>query len=474
MPMGKDKHKVRVSFPGYNAFQVTGSMTLIETKEMKILVEAGLVQGGTVLEDWRANTRKLPFRPSEIDFIFIGHAHADHTLLIPRLFAMGCRARIIAPTGTKDLFAIMAPDSAYIISRDAELLSKTAGKTMQPFYTVDDVELCLPYFEEHNFGVKINVGENLTFRFTPSGHLLNAAQIELWVRTGNHVAKIGYTSDLGSALPRRFINSFEPMQHCNLLIGESTYARELRPLSAKDRRNDLAKLESVIRSAVETKGRVLIPVFALDRAQNMAGFLFDIFGEDEAFTTPVLIDSPLAVKMFEYMRTHASEEDREYMERLLAWPNLHLVEAYEESKAWIDSGKHCVVLSSAGMLTAGRSRRWAAALLPDSNAHILFCGFSVENSLAGQLKNVERKTVNIDGRKVKCRCGITDLHSFSGHMGRDGLLEYYSNIEAEKIALVHGEFDYKVQFAEDLQEKLASKNKTGRVICVNRSTEILV
>lgn len=474
MPMGKDKQKVRVSFPGYNAFQVTGSMTLIETKETKILIEAGLVQGGSILEDWRANTRKLPFKPSEIDFIFVGHAHADHMLLIPRLFAMGCRARIIAPVGTKDLFAIMAPDSAYIISRDAEVLSKTAGKSFQPFYTADDVERCMPYFEEHDFGIKINVSDDIAFRFTPSGHLLNAAQIELWVRNGNHVAKIGYTSDLGSSLKRRFINSFEPIERCNLLIGESTYARELRPISCKDRRNDLAKLETVIRSASETKGRVLIPVFALDRAQNMASFIYDIFGQDKTFSMPILIDSPLAVKMFEYMRTHASDEDVSFLEEMLAWPNIHLVEAYEESKAWMDSGRPCVVLSSAGMLTAGRSRRWAATLLPDSNAHILFCGFSVENSLAGQLKKMERKTINVDGHKLKCRCNITDLHSFSGHMGRDDLLNYYSSVDADKIALVHGEFEYKTHFADDLQTELAKKDKTGRVTCVNRSTEILV
>lgn len=474
MPMGKDKRKIRVSFPGYNAIQVTGSMTLVEAGDLKILIEAGLVQGGTVLEDWRANTRRLPFRPSDIDFIFVGHAHADHTLLIPRLYAMGCHARIIAPVGLRDLFAIMAPDSAYIISRDAELLSKTTGKTVQPFYTLDDVNACLPYFEEHEFGIKVNLCENLSFRFTPSGHLLNAAQIELWVRNGNHTAKIGYTSDLGSALPRRFINHFEPLQQCDLLIGESTYARELRPITPKDRRTDLSKLEAVVRNTVEDGHRVLIPVFALDRAQNMAGFLYDIFGHDPTFTAPVLIDSPLALQMFEYMRTHASEEDRTYLEAVLHWPNLHMIQSYEESKSWMDSSRPCVVLSSAGMLTAGRSRRWATRLLPDPYAHILFCGFSIENSLAGQLKEIGRRTVNIDGQKVKCRCAITDLHSFSGHMGRDGLLAYYTSVDANKIALVHGDFDEKVHFADDLQQKISDAGKTGRVICVNKATEILI
>lgn len=474
--MGKGKNKIRVSFPGYNAFQVTGSMTLIDTASLRILVEAGLVQGGSTLEDWRANTRRLPFKPSEIDFIFIGHAHADHMLLIPRLYAMGCKARIIAPVGTKRLFDIMSADSAYIIERDAEQLTRTYGKKFHPYYTADDAQAASSFIEEHDFNVKINVRDDLAFRFIPSGHLLNAAQIELWVKSGNHSAKIGYTSDLGSRIPRRFINVFQPLDRCNLLIGECTYARELRPVTSKDRDKDLEKLKSIVQYVcVENHGRVLIPVFALDRAQNMAGFLFDLFGHDDSFTTPVLIDSPLALKMFDYMRTAASDEDRSFIEDMLSWSNLHLVESYEESHAWMESGRSCVVLSSAGMLTAGRSRRWATALIPDPRSHILFCGFSVENSLAGKLKsNSDKRSISIDGRKYRCRCGITDLHSFSGHMNRDGLLDYYSSIEADKIALVHGEYEAKVEFAHELQDAITDKGKSGRVICVNRSTELVI
>ena len=474
--MTKTKNQVRVSFVGYSAFQVTGSMTLVETDSRKILIEAGLVQGGTVLQDWQANTRKLPFKPSEITHIFVGHAHADHMLLIPRLFAMGCEAQIIAPTGTKALFEIMASDSAYIISKDAEYLSNSCGKPRLPFYTGKDVANATAHFAEYGLDVTVTLEEDLKFRFTPSGHLINAAQIELWVTSGNHTAKIGYTSDLGANLPRRYINKFKPLEKCNLFIGECTYAREPRPVTPKDRRNDLAKIKSVIETTcIEQKGRVLIPVFSLDRAQNMASFIYDMFRDAKDFDVPILIDSPLTIKMFGYMRDHASEEDQVYIAELMGWKNLIMIESYEESKRWMDSGKPCCILSSAGMLNAGRSRRWAASLLPHHNAHILFCGFSVENSLASKIKNFpEQRTISIDGKKVRNACSVTDLHSFSGHMGRDDLLKYYSDIDAEKIALVHADYDAKVEFAHDLQDAISEKNKTGRVVCVNRSTEILV
>lgn len=473
--MSKTK-KIRVSFPGYSAFQVTGSMTLIEVDDHKILIEAGLVQGASVLQDWKANARKLPFKPSEISYIFIGHGHADHMLLIPRLYAMGCNATIVAPCGTADLFRIMAKDSSFIISKDAEMLSKMNGKTFVPFYTEADVINAAAHFCEYEFGEIYTLCDWLNFRFTPSGHIINAAQIELWLSHGANTVKIGYTSDLGSGIPKRFANTFKPMEKCNLLIGESTYARELRPITIKDRHKDVEKIKTVVdECCIKNGGRVLIPIFSLDRSQNLLSILYDLFGKDTTFTLPVLIDSPLTIQMFNYMRTQLTGDELEYYEKMLSWPNLVWVEDYADSKRWQESDKPAVILAASGMMQAGRSRRWAALLLPDEKSHILFCGFSVEQSLASKIKNGRaQKTITIDGKKIKNRCGISDLHSFSGHMNRENLMKYYSDVQADKIALVHGEFEAKAIFAKELQNEIYKKNKTSKVICVNRSTEILI
>ena len=451
-------------------------MTLIEVEDKKILIEAGLVQGASVLQDWKANTRKLPFKPSEISYIFIGHGHADHMLLIPRLFAMGCNATIIAPKGTTELFRIMAKDSAYIISKDAEMLSKMNGKTFAPFYTEADVVNAVPHFREYDFCEEQVLDERLRFRFLPSGHIINAAQIELWITNGNNTVKIGYTSDLGSSIPKRFANTFQPIEKCNLLIGESTYARELRPVTMKDRHKDVEKMRTVINECcVKNGGRVLIPIFSLDRSQNLLAILYDMFGKDTSFTTPILIDSPLTIQMFNYIRTQLTGAELDYYEEMMSWSNIVWVNEYADSKHWQESGKPAVILAASGMMQAGRSRRWAALLLPDEKSHILFCGFSVEQSLASKIKNGRsQKTITIDGKKIKNRCGISDLHSFSGHMNRDGLKKYYSDVQSDKIALVHGEFEAKAIFAKELQDEIYKKNKTNKVICVNRSTEILI
>lgn len=474
--MTKPKGKVRVSFPGNASHEVTGSMTLIETDGMKILVEAGLVQGGSTLVDWRTNSRHFPFRANTIDYIFIGHGHADHMLLIPKLYKEHCTARIIAPRGTKALFDIMARDSAYIIAKDAQQLQLTHGKYFDPFYTIQDVETTLNYFDEYDFDEITELPGGLRFKFIPSGHIINAAQIVLWVPAGQRHVKIGYTSDLGSRLFRRYVNHFDKIDNCALLIGECTYAREIRQVTPRDRRNDLLKIKSIIETTcIENRSRVLIPVFSLDRAQNIASFLYDLFGEDRNFDIPILVDSPLTVKLFRYMLENASPEDAAFLEKVVTWKNLILIEESEQSRLWMESTKPCVILSSAGMLTAGRSRRWASILLPQANAHILFCGFATDSSLAGQIRHGSaRKRIMIEGRWRSNRCGITELHSFSGHMGRQDLIDYYSDVDTPRVALVHGEMEAKIKFAQDLEKEMRKKNRTGRVICVNKGTQILL
>lgn len=455
---------------------MSGSMTLVEFGKQKVLIEAGITQGGTMLQDWRSNTRRLPFKPCEVSYIFIGHCHADHTMLIPRLFAMGCRARIIAPAGTKGLYEIMGADSAHIIQRDAEYLSRTSGRVYDPYYTIEDVQASAAHIEEYGMHDKVALDDNLTVRFVPSGHIINSAQIELWIKNGSRTVKIGYTSDIGGSLPKRYINKFEPIENCNLLIGETTRCGETRQIGPKDRKTDLIKLESVINdTCVMHRHKVLVPVFSLDRAQNILSTIFDIFGAYDTFDIPVLVDSPLCAKLFEYYKTQLRGRELEYYESLLSWKNIVWTTDYMDSKAWQKSDRPAVVLASSGMMQAGRSRQWATTLLPDSMAHIMFCGFATENSLAGKIKHgSSRRTILVDNVRVKNQCGITDLRSFSGHMGRESLLKYYSSVNADKIALVHGMHENKLGFAEDLKDMLCQKNKSTKVVCVNKGTEILI
>lgn len=477
--LSSKKGKIRVSFIGTNAESVTGSMTLVESDRYKLLLEAGLYQSNSPLTDYKTNARRLPFKPKDIDFIFIGHAHADHMLLIPRLVAEGFCGKIIAPKGTKALFEIMASDSAYIISKDVEMLSRKYNISPAPIYIEDDVIDSLKYFEEYEMNDRVVLNEDISFKFIPSGHIICAAQIKLWLRrgSGNNTKTILYTSDLGNVMYEKYyVPELEKADGANLVIAESTYSDELRAVTLKDRKKDLEKIENIIRQVcIEQKEKVLIPIFSLDRCQNLMTHIYNIFAECEEFNVPVLIDSPMAIRLNDLYGELLGGDQKRKWDEVHNWDKFEYLMDYEQSQAWMKSDKPCVVLAASGFMQAGRSRQWAKSILPNRNAHIIFVGFSTENALAGKIKHGNKqKTISIDGKPYQNRCGITDLKSFSGHMQKCDMLRYYGDFNCEKIALVHGEFKAKCLFAKELQDCISKNNGSAKVVCVNKSTEVLL
>lgn len=474
--MGKNKkNQIRVSFLGNNSENVAGSMTLITTQTKNILVECGLIQGNkTMLADYRANSAKFEFKPKDIDLVIIGHNHADHISMLPRLYKEGCTAQIIVPKGSYDIMNILMSDSAHIMGKDAETLTKKSGKYVEPIYTQDNVDVCLQYITEYDFDTKIAIDDEFTFRFVGSGHIINAAQIEMWITSGTNTKKILYTSDLGSTLPKHYSTKFKAVDKANLVIGECTYSNGKRCATIKDRKTDLEKIKSIVNEVcICNKSKVLIPVFALDRCQNILTVLYEMF-KDNKDCPNVLIDSPMACKITKLFSKLIDDSEKELYSQILAWDKLKLIEDYEASKAYQDSNEPLIVCAASGMLSAGRSVAWAKKLLGNSKNCLLFVGYAADNSLASKIKMGKHKTITIENKAVPNKAAIVDLKSFSSHLQHDGLLEYYSNINADKIALVHGNFNEKLVFAEELQAEIAKKNKTGRVICVNRSTEIVL
>jgi metallo-beta-lactamase family protein len=474
--MGKNKkNQIRVSFLGNNAENVAGSMTLITTQTKNILVECGLVQGNkTMLADYRANSAKFDFKPKDIDLVIIGHCHADHGNLLPRLYKEGCTAPIIVPKGSYDIMNILMSDSAHIMGKDTETLSKKADKYLEPIYTQDDVDNCLQHIQEYDFDEKHIYDDEFTFRFVGSGHIINAAQIEMWITSGTNTKKILYTSDLGSTLPKHYATKFKAVDKANLVIGEATYANGRRCATAKDRKTDLEKIKSVINEVcICNKAKVLIPVFALDRCQNILTVLYEMFKDDENCPN-ILIDSPMACKITKLFASLVSGEEKELYSKVLTWDKVKLIEDYETSKVYQESKEPLVCLSCSGMLVSGRSVAWARKLLGNPKNCLLFVGYSADNSLASKIKMGKHKTITIENKAIPNKAIIVDLKSFSSHLQHDGLLEYYSNINADKIALVHSNFNEKLTFAEELQAEISKKNKTSKVICVNRSTEIVL
>lgn len=465
------KDKIQIQFVGESANGVTGSCVWVKTPHVEFLIECGLYQGsGKTLDEYKINNAPFQFKPKNISYVFAAHNHGDHILRIPLLYKRGMNAPTIMPSGSTPIARILMEDSARIMACDAESLSKQYGREYEPIYSQDDVDRCVGAIQEYPMGEFVQLDEYVKFRFIPSGHILNAAQIEISVTEGNITKTIGYTSDLGNVhIKRMYANEFQPIKKVNVLIGETTYGGEDRIATQRIRHKDLQKLKMVIENTCKNdRGRVLIPCFANSRSQEMLTHLFDLFGEDKSFNIPILFDTPMGIRVCEAYRNLLDGEEAERWERVLNWGNVKFITDPDESRAWQNDSSPAVIISSSGMMTHGRSRAYAKTMLADPRNMIVFCGFSVDSSLASIIKEGKVKTIKLGGKRVANRCRVIDLHSFSSHMQKDSLLDYYSNVDCEKILLVHGDMNGKIEFANELEVAISKNNKTSKVICVNK------
>ena len=473
----RSKDKIQIHFLGQSAQEVTGSMVWVKTPHVEFLIECGLYQSsGDILEEYKVNNAPFKFKPQNISYVFGCHCHSDHIVRIPLLYKRGMTAPTIMPQGSAPIAKILMEDSARIMECDATKLSQQYGRSYEPIYTQDDVDKCARMIREYPFGEYIQLDEYVKFRFIPSGHILNAAQIEIAVTEGNITKTIGYTSDLGNTHIRRYYtNAFEPIRKVNLLIGESTYGGEKRIASQKTRVKDLEKLRSVIEdTCMVRRGRVLIPCFANSRSQEILTHLYDLFGNDRTFRIPVLFDTPMGINVCSAYSELLSGDALKKWQGVMSWENIKFITDPNESRAWQNDKSPAVIIASSGMMTYGRSRAYAKTMLSDSNNVIAFCGFSVDNSLAAIIKSGESPRIKFGGKWIANRCRVVDLHSFSSHMQRDSLMDYYSSVDCEKVLLVHGDMEGKIEFATDLRQAIYKKDRTSKVVCVTKDYSLTI
>ena len=483
--MRKNKDKIKVHFVGHNSEHVTGSMTLIEMgkADKKILIEAGLIQENmSLLNQYRLNTAKLPFKPKDIDYIFIGHGHIDHIGALCRLKKLGFNGTIVVPKGLKELMKVMLLDSAKIMGRDAMDLTKKLKKFFEPIYSEEDVYACLNNIVEYDTEVKIKLDDDIEFEFIPSGHIVRAYQICLWLRNGSQVRKIGVTSDLGQISEKQYyVNDFKPIGNANLLISECTYCDKKRAVKAKDREKDLEKIKSAVYDVIDSGGSMLFPCFALQRMQVMITVLYELFHNDSKFNIPIYVASPLSKKICDMWEDLVErEEDKELWNKVLNWDKIHFIDNFDELMDIYMENKQAIFCAANGMMMHGYSLWLASKMIPNSKNILCFVGYSVEGSVAYKIKNGQ-KSVTLDGKQVPCRCRVINLGSFSSHMQYPDLInylnsslssEYGCNCQYDTIALVHGDQKGKIEFGEELRESLSKKNRSSKVVIVNKSTVI--
>ena len=478
--MGKKKKEVTLEVIGGNATGVTGSCTKIDFYGRTILFELGMIQSNsTILGNYKENCAIFnKMKPKKIEMVIIGHCHCDHIGLIPMLFARGNRdVKIIVPKDSKCILKEMWNDTAYINERDCESLNRKGDKSYTPLYTQTEVEMALKNIIEIEIGNIISIDENVSIRYTPSGHILRACQTELYINGDSHTRKILFTSDLGNRMIENrkvFVEKLIPVTSCNICIGESTYGRRKGSMSKKDIELDRLKMKTVIKQfCVDSNNRVLIPTFSLDRMPFILWELYQLFGQDKNFKVPILADSPLANRLLDCYSSILDGDAKEKFDEMMSWKNIKRIITPEDSMAAISDKGAKVICASSGMLTAGRSVKWIQSILPNENDCVLFVGFAGEDTLSGKIKNgTTQKTININGKPYKNKCQLVDLHSYSSHAQRQELINYYKGLNCEKIYLCHGDDQARLELKEDLENALAECCKSTRVIIVNKGTKI--
>lgn len=465
--MGSKKHKKgRIDFYGTSVSEVTGSSYLIRFGGKNILIECGLHQSNNMERDFRVNSRNFKFRPTKLDYVFSLHLHSDHLGNIPKLYAEGCNARFIMPKKSNSIARIMLEDSAHIIFKDSEFLSKINDKIYKPFFNEEDVNKALNNLEEYELEKEIKLDDCVSFKFIPSQHIIGSAQLLLILNDGHKKKTILYTSDLGNIKfgKTHYCDDFKSVKSADIVIGETTYNNPKRSCRRKkDREKDIEKIKSAIEQfVIENKSKLLIPAFALHRSQIMLKIVYDLF-KNRSEDFDVILDSPMANKITQEFSELLEGKEKFDFDKMLKWKRLKIIKDWETSSACIQSDRPMVIISASGMMSAGRSVNYAQKIIENENACIMIAGYASPNTLAGIIKEGKKSYIKINGKAYKNSANLIQLRTMSSHMQYDDLLDYYSSIYCKEIYLVHGNQNDKYTFAETLQEKIYENNMTSKV-----------
>jgi len=452
---------MKITFLGA-AKTVTGSCFFVETASTKFLVDCGMFQGYS--KNNALNEEEFPFNVEELDYIFLTHAHIDHSGRIPRIYIKGFRGQIIATKATVELCAIMLPDSGHIQEYENEWTNRKrlrAGKPpVEPLYTYQDAVNCLELFRKVSYNEVIKINDEIRVRFRDAGHILGSAIIEMWINERGEEIKIVFSGDLGNKdIP--ILRDPSIIESADYLVIESTYGNRLH----NERVDKAEYFLNLINSTIEKGGNVIIPSFAVGRTQEL---IYELNKKKEVydeklkmlFATPVYIDSPMAISATEVFRNNLDcydEEAREYIENgdnPLDFPGLQFTRTAEESKALNERKESSIIIAASGMCEAGRIRHHLKHNLWRKDSTIIFVGYQAEGTLGRRLLDGAKK-VRLFGEEISVEARIEMIEGFSGHADKEGLLKWIErfNRKPKKIFIVHGEEDAMIEFSEEINRR---------------------
>jgi len=426
------------------AGEVTGSQHLLETANLRLLLDCGLFQGHRA----EARTKNEHFRcePTELDGVVLSHAHIDHCGNLPGLYRAGYRGPIFCTAATAEIAAVMLKDSARIQQEDVRYLARhpeSDGTPPDPLYTEDDVKRVVKLFEPLEYDEWHELSSELKLQFSHAGHILGSAICQMQIKDRGDMRRVVFTGDLGRrGLP--VLRDPQLVPGCDVLISESTYGNRVHPPAADIK----SALLRIVTDAVNNGGKVIIPAFSLGRTQHVVYFLNELTEAGLLPEVPVFVDSPLATRLTSIYERHQDDMDAE-AQRLLSidhnlfdFPHLSYVASAQESKELNRRKGPFVVISASGMCEHGRVLHHLKNSVTEPRNTIMIIGFQAQNTLGRRL--VERQPrVRIFNREYPLRAKVETLNGLSAHADVEDFKWWFEHMAADggigQAFLVHGE-----------------------------------
>jgi metallo-beta-lactamase family protein len=410
---------------------VTGSKYLLASGSSRVLVDCGLFQG---LKQLRLkNWADLPIDPISVDAVVLTHAHIDHTGYLPLLVRNGFKGKVYCSHATRDLCAIMLPDSAHLQEEEARYANKKGFSKHHPalpLYTKEDAERALELLHPIAFGKDVQITDDLTLRLSPSGHILGSAFVHL----SDMQTSILFSGDIGRPDDALMQAPSKPQQ-ADYLVVESTYGNRLH-----EHTDPLIKLEQSLNKALKRGGIVIVPVFAVGRAQEMIYYLHQLKQAGRIPDVPMYLNSPMAVDASEIFNRHCGEHRLSVDECNGMFKDVRMVNSIEESQRLNQVHHPMILLAASGMASGGRVVHHLKAFAPNPKNMVLFVGYQAAGTRgAAMLDGVE--SIKIHGEYVPVNAEIAMISNLSAHADYSEILQWMSGFKTppKKTFITHGE-----------------------------------
>lgn len=411
---------------------VTGSKYLLNTGSYRVMVDCGLFQG---LKQLRLkNWANLPINPKDVDAVVLTHAHIDHTGYLPLFVKNGFSGKVYCTEATRDLCKILLPDSAHLQEEEAEYANRRGFSKHHPalpLYTKADAFKALEMLVAVPFDQDVNIGDDLTLRFYPNGHILGSA----FARIHNKKTSVLFSGDIGRS-NNILMKAPVQVKQADYLLLESTYGNRLH-----ERDDPMLKLATIINKTVTRKGVVLIPVFAVGRAQELLYYIHLLKASGAiADNIPVYLNSPMAVDATAIFTKHRGEHRLSKEECAALNRTAHIINSVEESRALNQMKGPMIILSASGMASGGRVVHHLKAFAPKSNNTILFAGFQAAGTRGAALVDGV-KEIKIHGEYVPVRARVEIISNLSAHADYLEIIDWLRGFESapRKTFIIHGE-----------------------------------